>query len=254
MNCEKIQAVVDGYVDGELSPVHNIEIEQHLRGCQACSQIYLDHQALQAALRAGSLYRTAPANLHRRILASLPLASTRTPIGIPMAWRRAALAASLALIAVFIWRLVPFVQGPGADELLIQEVTANHVRSLMVAHLVDIASSDRHVVKPWFTGKLDFAPFVPDLAEQGFPLIGGRLDYLNHRAVAAVVYKRREHVINVFIWPAAHAVSGETMPITHQGYHHLQWSDSSMVYWAVSDLNARELKDFVQLLQKQISH
>jgi anti-sigma factor RsiW len=130
---------------------------------------------------------------------------------------------------------------------LIEEVTANHVRSLMVAHLVDIPSSDRHVVKPWFTGKLDFAPSVSDLTEHGFPLIGGRLDYLDRKAVAAVVYKRREHVINLFIWPAPQGEAGESRPVTHQGYHHLRWNDSGMVYWAVSDLNDRELHEFALL-------
>jgi anti-sigma factor RsiW len=174
-------------------------------------------------------------------------------MAIPMPWRWAAIAASLAFIAILTWRVAPLLDSPAGDDRLIQEVTANHVRSLMVAHLVDIPSSDRHVVKPWFTGKLDFAPSVPDLTEQGFPLIGGRLDYLDNRGVAAVVYKRREHVINVFIWPAAHTASGESKTATHQGYHHLRWSDSSMVYWAVSDLNGRELEEFVRLLQTQTS-
>ncbi len=248
MNCQEIRTAIDGYVDGELGPIHNREIEQHLQDCAACSTVYNGHQALRAALRTGSLYRTASTTLRRRIRSSLSRATKDEPVLSAHLWRWAGIAASLALVAILTWRFVPLLEGPPADDLLIQEVTANHVRSLMVSHLVDIPSSDRHVIKPWFTGKLDFAPSVSDLADHGFPLIGGRLDYLGNRAVAAVVYKRREHVINLFIWPATHTPSGESKPVTHQGYHHLHWSDSGMMFWVVSDLNSRELQEFVRLL------
>ncbi len=190
--------------------------------------------------------------LRSRVRSSFKPAPTRKSLmGLPQ-WRWAAVAASLALVSVLMWRAVPLLQTQTTDDRLIQEVTASHVRSLMVSHLVDIPSSDRHVVKPWFTGKLDFAPSVADLTEQGFSLIGGRLDYVNGRAVAGLVYKRREHVINVFLWPSAGAV--ETRSLAHQGYHLVCRTQSGMTYWAISDLNSRELQEFVHHIQSPPSH
>ena len=249
MNCREVQPLIDGYVDGELGPIHNREIEEHLQSCSVCSKLHHEHQALQAATRDSSLYFKAPATLQRRIWSSLRQDRKSQPILSIAPWRWVGIAASLTLVAILTWRVVPLVQSPVADDQLIQEVTSAHVRSLMVSHLVDIQSSDRHVVKPWFTGKLDFAPPVVDLGERGFPVIGGRLDYLGNRAVAVVVYKRREHVINLFIWPAAQDSAVKTTPVTQQGYHLFHWTQSDMAYWAVSDLNIKELLEFVRLVQ-----
>lgn len=247
MNCQEVRTLIDGYVDGELDPIRNREVEQHFRSCPACSSVFNSHQALRRALRTGALYRTAPPALRNRVRSSFKPAPTRKSLmGLPQ-WRWAAVAASLALVSVLTWRVALFLPTERADDRLIQEVTASHVRSLMVAHLVDIPSSDRHVVKPWFTGKLDFAPSVADLTEQGFLLVGGRLDYMNGRAVAGLVYKRREHVINVFLWPSAATV--ETRSLAHQGYHLVCWTQSGMTYWAISDLNSRELQEFVHHIQ-----
>ena len=254
MNCPQVRSVIDVYVDGELDPLRDREIERHLQDCAMCSQAYKSHQALRTAIKEQGLYFTAPSSLQSRIRSSLPRPRHAESILRSTTWRWVGIAASLAAVAILTWRLTPPLQGPSTDELLIREISANHVRSLMVSHLVDIPSSDRHVVKPWFAGKLDFAPSVPDLAEQGFPLIGGRLDYLEHRVVAAVVYKRREHIINLFIWPGPLAATEETPPLAREGFRHIRWSESQMVYWAVSDLNSSELKQFVQLVQHQSSH
>ncbi|MDC8449664.1 MAG: anti-sigma factor [Nitrospira sp.] len=252
MNCQEVRILIDGYVDGELDPIRNREVEQHFRTCPACSTVFNSHQALRAALRTGSLYRTAPPALRNRVRSSFKPAPIRKSLmGLPQ-WRWVAVAASLALVIVLTWRVALFLPTEAADDRLIQEVTASHVRSLMVSHLVDIPSSDRHVVKPWFTGKLDFAPSVADLTDQGFPLVGGRLDYVNGRAVAGLVYKRREHVINVFLWPSAAAV--ETTPLAHQGYQLVCWTQSGMTYWAISDLNSRELQEFVHHIQSPPAH
>jgi anti-sigma factor RsiW len=133
---------------------------------------------------------------------------------------------------------------------LTQELVANHVRSQMLAsHRFDVASSDPHTVKPWFEGKLDFSPPVKDLVANGFPLIGGRLDYLHGRAVAALVYQRRKHSINLFIWPFTPGSEVATGTVTRQGYQLVQWTQSGMTFCAVSDLNARELEEFVRLIQ-----
>lgn len=244
---------MDGYLDGELGPLHNREIEGHLQGCALCSNAYHAQQALQAAIRSSALYMKSPVALQERIRSSLRQGRNPGFTLKAMPWRWAGIAASLATVAVRTRHLGLPLQGSAADDRLIREVTADHVRSLMVTHLVDVSSSDRHVVKPWFTGNLDFAPSVVDLTDQGFSLIGGRLDYLDDRAVATVVYKRRDHVINLFIWPITHASSEDGKPVTYQGYHHLHWSHSGMSFWAVSDLNTCELQEFVRLLQIQVA-
>jgi anti-sigma factor RsiW len=118
----------------------------------------------------------------------------------------------------------------------------------MANHLVDVPSSNKHTVKPWFDGKLDFSPPVVNLTSQGFPLVGGRLDYLDNKEVAAIVYKRREHVINLFVWPTTQNAGGETVTML-QGYHVIHWTKAGMTYWAVSDLDEDELQTFVRLVQ-----
>lgn len=254
MNCHDIQTAIDGYLDGELDPIKNQEIEQHLPGCMRCSTAWQSHQALQKALEAGPLYFKSPVALRRRIQSSVRHAQRADAPGPVRSWRWAGIAASLAIMAILTWRLVPVLQGPATNDLVAQEVISNHIRSMMVNHLVDVASSDRHTVKPWFNGKLDFSPTIPDLTEQGFPLVGGRLDYMENRVVAAIVYRRREHIVNLFVWPSQDGSFQKPIPHQQQGYHLFRWAQSGMTYWVVSDLNSRELQEFVQLFQGQVPH
>src|SRR5262249_12658395 len=148
------------------------------------------------------------------------------------------------------WGMARLRSALPADAFLTQELVASHVRSQMLpSHRFDVASSDPHTVKPWFEGKLDYSPPVKDLTARAFPLVGGLLDCLRDRPVAALVYQRRKHTINLFIWPSAPGSDAAIKRVERQGYHMYQWSHSGMTFWAVSDLNDRELQEFVRLIQ-----
>ena len=252
MDCKEAQNLINAYEDGELDLVRNLEIERHLRECALCMQSHKNHQLLRNEIKAGSFYFKAPADLQTKIQSSLRKAAKAEGRAwvLPKWWFN--IVAPMAAAAVVVLVLVPFFRGPSTDELLTREVVSSHVRSLMAAtHLADVASSDQHAVKPWFGGKLNFSPPVEDLAKQGFPLIGGRLDYLENRPVAALVYQRQKHFINLFIWPSGSDSDVRTKTASRQGYNLAYWTKSGMTYWAVSDLNSSELQEFVQLVQNQ---
>jgi anti-sigma factor RsiW len=250
LKCPETQALIHGYVDGELDLMKCLEIEQHLEACPACAQAHASLQAVRAAVQNSSLYFQTPPGLAKRVQSSLRGASHahRTQGVIPR--RLLAVAASLALVTAGGWGLLRALPGRSADEFLTQELVASHVRSQMLpSHQFDVASSDAHTVKPWFEGKLDFSPPVKDLVAEGFPLVGGRLDYLHGRAVAALLYQRRKHSINLFIWPSSPSDEGAPKTVTRQGFHILQWTGSGMTFCAVSDLTEGELQEFVLLIQ-----
>lgn len=250
MDCTETQRLLHAYLDAELDMADTLEIEQHLQKCTACSQTYNNYQELRTAIKTSSLYFQAPEKLRNSIRSSVLKGNKTALISQITFWRGLSVAAAL-IIAVLLplWWFAHFGPTSVARNALPQEVLASHVRSLMANHLVDVPSSDQHTVKPWFNGKLDFSPPVVDLTPQGFPLQGGRLDYLDNQPVAAVVYKRREHFINLFIWPSTQNLGGERDTTTLQGYHLIHWTKSGMTYWAVSDLNLNELQQFAQLMQ-----
>jgi anti-sigma factor RsiW len=251
LKCDDVQHLIDAYIDDELDLVKTVEVEQHLQDCIDCAKMYKERQLVQAAIHTGMLYHKAPAHLQKRIQSSLRQAN-KDSAPRTMPWRLFSVAAALIVIIVMAWSLVPFFSLSTVNEPLVQEVLSSHVRSLMANHLVDVASTDQHTVKPWFDGKLDFSPPVVDLASQGFPLVGGRLDYLNNRPVAALVYKYRNHYINLFIWPSTQSSNGNTTIVTRQGYHLFFWTRSGMTYWVVSDVEENTLQKFVQLIQTSI--
>jgi anti-sigma factor RsiW len=275
MNCEEATKLMDGYLDGELDPVTSQTIEQHLRECHKCDQVYKTHGSLIRAIGNATPYFKAPAALRERIQSSLReeiaarptrnvvrdsqvLFRRRQPelrtilLGTP--WNWLALAAAIIFAAIIALNLMPRLQRPGNDQFLATQLIASHVRSLMANHLTDVASSDQHTVKPWLDAKLDFAPAVVDLSSEGFPLIGGRLDYLDNRPVAALIYQRRKHFINLFVWPAAPDATRAPKTITRQGYQLVHWVDSDFNYWAVSDVNEKDLEAFKQQFEAQTSH
>ncbi len=265
MRCEEIWPLIDGYLDGELDFEHNLELESHLEGCAACEPVKRSALELRSAIREHAPYFRAPRNLENRVQAMLRkqvAVKSRVklfsgPWSSPWSWSWLPAAAVILLVLFASASLVTNWSGRnwlGAsltsnDDLIAQEVVAGHIRSLMASHLSDVISTDQHTVKPWFDGKLDFAPPVVDLASAGFPLVGGRLDYLDARPVAALVYMRRLHYINVFVWPSA----GRTAPPVSQaraGYNILHWTRDGMTFWAVSDVTLDDLHAFVAQFQK----
>ena len=249
MNCQEATTLSHAYSDAELDLITTVELEKHLAGCPRCSKTLESVRALKATLNSSGLYVQAPDSLRRRIRAAVRPEGRKTARVdfwkwlVPGVW---APLAGLALIAVL---LLPLINRSFSTGQLTQEVTAAHVRSLMLEHKTDVASSDQHTVKPWFEGKLDFAPPVTDLAAQGFPLVGGRLDYLQGRRVAALVYQRHKHFINLFVWPASNDSNTAPKKSVYQGYNLVEWNNAGMTFWAVSDLNSAELEQFEQLLK-----
>ena len=275
MNCEEAKKLMDGYLDGELDPITSQTIEQHLRECDKCDQAYKAHALLIRSISDKTPYYKAPAGLRERIQSSLreeiakrsprsvsrnipslfqSKPSERRAVLFGTQWNWLALAAAIVLATIIAFNLVPRLQRPGTDQLLATQLIASHARSLMANHLTDVASSDQHTVKPWLDTKLDFAPPVVDLSSEGFPLIGGRLDYLDNRPVAALVYERRKHFINLFVWPASSDAATAPKTITRQGYQLLHWADSDFNYWAVSDVNANDLQTFKQQFETRTPH
>src|SRR6266480_4070434 len=270
MNCEEATKLMDGYLDGELDPITSQTIEQHLRDCPKCDQAYKAHGSLIRVIGNAVPYYKAPAELRERIQSSLMVGrpmrnggqNTRSlfqrkrseprTILLGTSWNWLALAAAILLAAIIGWNLLPQLQRPGTDQLLATQLIASHVRSLMANHLTDVASSDQHTVKPWLDAKLDFAPPVVDLASEGFPLVGGRLDYLDNRPVAALVYQRRKHFINLFVWSVESNAAKGTETISRQGYQLLHWVNSDFKYWAVSDVSAGDLQTFKQSFEQQV--
>jgi anti-sigma factor RsiW len=250
--CEGEGRLLQGYFDGELDLVRTVEFEEHLKTCPDCTGELREQQAMRQSLRSSNLYARAPESLRARIQAELPGVRVQPKV-IPMR-RRPALewlaVAAAVVIAVFLGaRVIPNVGGQQQANLLAQEIVASHIRSLQPGHLFDVQSTDQHTVKPWFDGKLDFAPPVTDFASQGFPLVGGRLDYLNNRDVAALVYQRQKHLINVFVWPVESRPAKLPEIQTIQGYNLVYWWRDGMYFCAASDLNVAELSQFVQLLE-----
>jgi len=260
MTCQEARSLLHAFLDDELDLTHSLDVQRHLDTCPACAREHSAQRALRTALRDEALYFRPPEGFTARARAALRASAEPVgaadragrPSGFP--WSRwlwlpaGALAGVLAVLVVTILRLGPGAPGQSADDLLAQEVVASHIRSLMPGHLADVPSSDQHTVKPWFNGRLDFSPPVKVLAGEGFPLTGGRLDYVGGRPIAALVYQRRQHIINLMVWPAPRDMDRPLTVATRQGYHLLHWTQGGMNYWVVSDLNEDELKQFVRLV------
>jgi anti-sigma factor RsiW len=241
MNCDEASVLLHALIDGELDAGHARDVEAHIASCPSCAAQLREFLEFRKAMMPASLRHAAPASLRGRIEGKLPkpraaVASRRSVIkGFAVGATASALAASGLLV---------MVMRADDERRVLGEVVSAHLRSLQAQHLTDVLSSDQHTVKPWFNGKVDVAPPVIDLTAQGFTLLGGRLDYVDAKPVAAIVYRRRVHVINLFCAPAPGASAGSAKMESLQGFNVRRWTENGLNLWAVSDIGADELMEF----------
>jgi anti-sigma factor RsiW len=266
VSCEFSATLVQAYLDGELDAVRAAELENHLASCRECTTTLGGARSLRSSLQKAALYEAASADLRRKIRSELQIPAGSNMIPAVPLWRWLAVAASIVLATSLAWYAIPrltsdgstassntgssSVPRNGSNPISAGELLDAHIRSLQSGHLTDVASTDRHTVKPWFDGKLDFIPPVQDFQSQGFPLVGGRLDVLGQRNVAALVYGRRKHLVNVFVWPTKEPDT-ETVhgPGSRQGYQWVHWRHKGMEFCAVSDVNGDDLHQLAELFR-----
>ena len=241
MNCDEASILMHALIDGELDAGHARELETHIATCAGCAARLREFHELHKMMTPAGLRYTAPASLRVSIEGKLPAprlaaASRRSVLrGFAVGATASALAASGLLVMVM----------RGDDERrVLGEVVSAHLRSLQAQHLTDVVSTDQHTVKPWFNGRLNVAPPVADLTAQGFTLLGGRLDYVDAKPVAAIVYRRRVHIINLFCAPAPGSGQRSAVMESLHGFNVRRWSENGLNLWAVSDINADELMEF----------
>ena len=257
MTCDEIVEMIDPFIDGELEPAAAQTVAAHVTSCAACAHQIGEARAMSRAIRDELPSLAAPGALRSRIVDAIRAPESGSPMSSAArhAWGQFWLAAAALYVVVggAGWLLGVghgrSVAADGGVSGLRDAVVASHLRSLQANHLLDVPSSDRHTVKPWFDGKVDFSPPVTDLVAQGFPLIGGRLDYVGGHPVAALVYGRARHVINLFLWPTTTNETVDAPATTVRGYHVQHWVRDGMTYWAVSDVAEPDLQTFASLVQ-----
>jgi anti-sigma factor RsiW len=251
MNCAEAEILLHALIDGELDAGHAREVEAHVASCSACTEKLASFRAMRAAMGGAALKEAAPLHLRSRIEQSLtPPAAKVVPLRSGFRPTRRsffggfALGAGLSAVAAAGVALTIVSDNQGSE--IAGDLLSAHLRSLQANHLLDVATSDQHTVKPWFNGRIDVAPPVVDLTAEGFTLLGGRLDYLEGEPVAAIVYQRRKHVINLFIARHSAVKTAGAASESMQGYNIRHWTENGLDLWAVSDLAGSELDEFVQ--------
>jgi anti-sigma factor RsiW len=245
MDHNEARELIQPYADGELDVSNARAVEQHLQTCSQCRSAEQRIRALRTALRSEVVAFRAPRRLRRNVRRAVRREGRRGRASLfwSVPWISAAAACALIMAGVFF-----FQSARSSRNAIVDQVIANHVRSLLATHLVDIPSSDQHTVKPWFNGKIDFAPEVRNFAADGFPLVGGRLDYLDGKTAAALVYHHDRHTINLLLSQTTNHDTG-VATFARRGYHLINWTRAGIEYWAVSDLNAEELDRFSELVR-----
>jgi anti-sigma factor RsiW len=258
MNCNDSRIYLPAYLDEELDVSDSLRVQKHLADCQDCQQTQEQQLVLRSALRDPDLRAYPSADFSKRIEAAVHRAakeeararrSSRFDFLRFESFRWLPAAAVLLLMTAAGAFLVANSLRSSHQQRIASAVLAGHIRSLQPNHLIDVPSSDRHTVKPWFQGRLDFSPPVPDLSELGWTLVGGRLDYVDGRPVAVIVYQRRMHNINVFLWPNHGSADDSIRQEEAQGYQILHWNGAEMTYWLVSDLNNAQLLELARALR-----
>jgi anti-sigma factor RsiW len=247
MTPETARVLLHAFIDGELDAASTIELKAQVDASPALRQELARLSALQSSVQTRAARFNAPPPLTQRLFAALPAAQ---PEGIPSWWRSLAIGATATAMALLVWNLSATFVSRGNNPVLLEEIVSAHVRSLMADHLTDLTSAERHSVKPWLSNRLDFAPPVPDFASEGFSLVGGRLDYIGGKPAAAIVYRHRQHFINVFVWPSAESTDSPIRISNHRGYNSTNFNSGGMSYWTVSDLNSHDLRKLTTLLQR----
>lgn len=245
MSCELAVTTLHGYFDGELDAVRAAEFERHMGSCAQCQGALVALRSLREGLKKADLYQPASSRLRSQIAQKLPRESRDRP---GWKWFLVPAFSVIAAVVVF-WGGVLWFQPRTYSARIQTELIDAHVRSLQAGHLTDVESTDQHTVKPWFDGKLDFIPPVSDFSQQGFPLVGGRLDVLGGHTVAALVYGRRKHLINVFVWPVRSGDAGVIGSGARQGYNWLGWRAGDMQFYLVSDASADDLRELKELIR-----
>jgi anti-sigma factor RsiW len=258
MNCDDSRVYLAAYLDDELDVAESLRVQKHLDECRDCRRAQDQQLVLRAALRDSDLYASPSTDFARRIESAIRGAAKAEGRSQRPSWFESlrwgtvgwvpAAAALLILTALGAWLFMNRLRS-SHEQLIASEVLDGHIRSLQANHLMDVPSSDRHTVKPWFQGKLDFSPPVPDLSELGWTLIGGRLDYVDGRPVAVLIYQRRMHNINVFLWPNHGSADDVIREEEAQGYQIVHWNGAETTYWLVSDLNNQELLQLARALR-----
>lgn len=246
MNCEQTQRMLHPYLDNELDADTLIKLDMHLAGCDACRAELHKYQQLQSSLHSNVKAFTLPDGARDRFLQRIRQEETRQAAQLEPFWKRVQTGYAVAAMILLAWIITVLVPGKPADMSL--AVIDAHVRSLQANHLTDVQSTDQHTVKPWFNGKIAISPEVKDFTQQGFKLVGGRLDYLAQHPAAVVVYQRRKHIINLFCWQSDKPV---VLTGQQQGFNMIAWRENGLQYWLVSDLNNKELGELADLIQRK---
>ena len=241
--CVDQELLLGGLVDNELDAANTVLVEAHVARCVGCSKELERLQAVRSLLGKDGVRHASPESLSRRIALLPELSPEAANRNWLPGWLAPGVAGALAATLAF----VAFIP-PSSQSVLDQEIVSSHVRSLQPGHLTDVQTTNQHIVKPWFNGKIDFSPPVPELADVGFPLAGGRLDSIEGKTVAAIVYHRRLHTVNLFVWPAKDAAERS---FVKDGFAVSEWSRNGLRFAAVSDIPAHELRQFEGLFVRR---
>ena len=253
MNCDQTKPLLHAYLDKQLDAANTVAVEKHLLHCTACNHVYAGHHNLQQSLRKTLPYYSAPANLQQHILQALDKPSATSTIKIWHKWRNIRYGLSFAASLILGIVLVNIYQHQRNETLLIESILSSHINALSANRLTDIQSAQVEQLAPWFTSKLDYSPRVYNLSEQGFSLLGARLDSLQKQRIASLTYQHKHHVVNLYTWPSPDIDDAAQESHQQQGYNLIYWCQNNMNYWVVSDIDSDEIQQFAALIRQRLS-